>query len=384
MPKIQNVFQEYGEQYKSLHSFSMEQNKVVNHILYCRTEKSGIHVDVCEECGFERVAYNSCKDRHCPQCQTFRKEEWINNRKAELLGTQYFHLVFTLPYSLNVLVMQNRKVLYNILFRAASETIHTLSLDKRFIGAAPGFITVLHTWGQNLDFHPHIHCIVTGGGLTELNKWKTGGKKFFIPVKVLSKMFRGKFLRYLKEAYAGSKLEFYGSIENHKEPCMFQGLVEPLYKKDWYTYAKRPFSEPEAIIEYLARYTHRVAISDNRIVSIANGQIVFKWKDYKDGSKQKEMKLTADEFIRRFLLHVLPTGFMKIRYYGILSNRNKKTKLVLCQKLTHMLNNPLTFKKLSKRELLMKVTNGKAFLCPCCLGNKMKRLGCSELLLDTT
>lgn len=384
MPKIQNIFQEYGEQYKSLHSFSIEQNKVVNHILNCRTEKSGIHVNVCEECGFERVAYNSCKDRHCPQCQTFRKEEWINNRKSELLGTQYFHLVFTIPDSLNVLTMQNREVLYNILFRASSETIHTLSLDKRFIGAVPGFITVLHTWGQNLDFHPHIHCIVTGGGLTELNKWKAGGKKFFIPVKVLSKMFRGKFLRYLKEAYAKNKLEFYGSIENHKDPYMFQGLVDLLYKKDWYTYAKRPFSGPEAIIEYLARYTHRVAISDNRIVSIANGQIGFKWKDYKDGSKQKEMKLAADEFIRRFLLHVLPTGFMKIRYYGILANRNKKTKLVLCQKLTHILNDTSTFKKLSKCELLMKVTNGKAFLCPCCLSNKMKRLGCSDLLLDTT
>jgi hypothetical protein len=383
MLKVQNILQEYGEQYKSLHPINIEQEKAFEHILTCRTEKSGIHVDVCEECGYERVAYNSCKDRHCPQCQTFRKEEWINNRKTELLGTQYFHLVFTVPDSLNILVMQNREVLYNILFRAASETVHTLSLDKRFIGAVPGFIMLLHTWGQNLDFHPHVHCIVTGGGLTELNKWETRGKKFFIPVKVLSKMFREKFLRYLKEAYTGNLVEFYGSIVNYKSPCMFQELIDSLYEKDWYTYAKKPFSGPEAIIEYLARYTHRVAISDNRIISMADGRITFKWKDYKDGSKQKEMSLSADEFIRRFLLHILPIGFMKIRYYGIWANRNKKTKLVLCQKLTHVLNNPLIYKKLSKRELLQKTTNGKAFLCPCCLSNKRKRLGYSDLPMDT-
>jgi hypothetical protein len=382
--RIQDILKKYGDSYQTLRSMSVEQKKAFEHILSCRTEKSGIHVDICEECGYERIAYNSCRDRHCPQCQTFRKEEWINDRKAELLGTQYFHLVFTIPDTLNVLTMQNREVLYSILFKASSETVRSLAQDPRFIGALPGFILVLHTWGQNLDFHPHIHCIVTGGGLTDMGEWKSGGKKFFVPVKVMSKLLRGKFLHYLKEAYKGNKLKFFGSMADTGENAAFQQLLDSLYQKDWYTYAKEPFSGPEAIIEYLGRYTHRVAISDNRITNMENGQVTFKWKDYRDGNKQKEMTLDAEEFIRRFLLHVLPLGFMKIRYYGILANRNKKTKLVLCRKLTQILNNPSVFKKLSKCELLLKVTNGKAFLCPCCMGHKLKRMGCTDSLMDTT
>ena len=383
MITIQNILENYGDEYQKKYPPNVNQQKVFKNILECRTEDCGIHMSICEDCGFEVFNYNSCRNRHCPQCQTFKKEEWINNRKTELLGTRYFHIVFTIPDDLNVVTMQNQDILYSILFKASAETIAELSKDKKWMGAVPGFVSVLHTWGQNLDFHPHIHMIVTGGGLTKINTWQPSGKDFFIHVNVLSKMFRGKFMYYLKKAYKENKLKFYGSIANLRHGEEFQKLVDMCYFKGWYTYAKKPFNGPEAVIEYLGRYTHRVAISNNRIKKLEDGKVTFTWRDYRDENKVKEMTLDATEFIRRFMLHVLPKGFMKIRYYGIMANRNKKTKLVMCQKLTRILNNPNSYKKLSKRELLLKVTGGKAFLCPCCGSHSMVRAGCPSLV-DTT
>lgn len=382
-PTVQQIFSEYGASYEENHKMSIGQKKAFTHIVECRTEKYGTHIDICDNCGYERILYNSCKDRNCPQCQTFKKEEWINNRKAEVLGTRYFHVVLTLPQELNVLAMQNQKEIYNIMFKASGEAIKELSDDKKYMGACPGFISVLHTWGQSLDFHPHIHMIVTGGGLTEMNKWKESGKKFFLPVKKLSTTFRRKFIDNLKRDYSNNKLNFFGSIAPYKDGIEFQKLVDKLYDISWYSYIKKPFDGPAAVIEYLGRYTHRIAISNSRIVKVENNRVFFRWKDYKDGSKIKVMSLDVNEFIRRFLLHVLPSGFIKIRYYGIIANRNKKTKLILCQKLTNVLNNP-SYTKLTKIELLMKVTKGNAFLCPCCNTNNLKRLGDWNIQVDTT
>jgi hypothetical protein len=374
MPTVQEIFLENKDKYIKKYPLSYAKGKAFKNIIECRTNAKGIHIDICDECGFERPLYNSCKDRNCPQCQTFRKEEWINNRKAEVIKTRYFHIVFTLPKELGSVAIQNQEEIYNILFKASAETIQLLSDDKKYIGATPGFMSVLHTWGQTMEFHPHLHIIVTGGGLSKIGKWKESGKDFFIPVKVLSKVFRGKFMDYFKKSYKNNKLNFFGSISKYLDTSNFQNLVDSLYGISWYSYAKKPFDGPEAVIEYLGRYTHRISISNNRIVKTTEDTVVFKWKDYKDNSTVKEMSLDTIEFMRRFLLHVLPIGFVKIRYYGIIANRNKKTKLVLCKKLTNTLNNP-TYTKLTKLELLIKITNGKAFLCPCCGENSLKRLG---------
>ncbi len=370
MRTVQQVFAEYGDSYRVTHGMSSRQQKVFDHILKCRTEEYGFHADVCSECGYERIMYNSCKDRHCPQCQTFKKEEWINGRKAQIIGTKYFHVVYTLPKELDVIAMQNQSEIYNMMFKASAETLTELCADKKYLGAYPGFISVLHTWGQTLEYHPHLHIIITGGGLDGCNRWRSTGEDFFIPVKVLSALFRGKFMHYLTEAYSAGKLEFYGSSELYKEPGCFHDLKEKLYSINWYSYVKRPFNGPSSVIEYLGRYTHRVAISNNRIVNANSGTVSFRWKDYRDESKMKVMTLKAHEFIRRFLLHVLPAGFVKIRYYGVHANRNFKTKLKLCRKLTGTLNNPI-YRKLTKIELLIKVTKGKAFLCPSCNNNAL-------------
>ena len=368
---IQDIFVEFGEKFRQQYNMSKEQVKAFNHIKRCRTEESGYHKIVCENCGHEKITYNSCRDRHCPLCQNFKKEQWINDRKSEVLGSKYFHVVLTLPKELDNIILQNKREMYSIMFKAAGETVKKLCEDKKFMGAMPAITVVLHTWGQNLEFHPHIHMIISAGGLTADNKWRKSSEKFFIPVKVLSKVFRRKFMSYLKENYKNDELSFYGQAEEYKNINKFKILVNKLYSINWYSYVKRSFNNADAIIEYLARYTHKIAITNSRIVKVEDGKVFFKYKDYKENSKQKIMSLDAVEFIRRFLMHVLPTRFVKIRYYGINANRNKNTKLKLGQKLTNILNNPL-YKKLTKMELLKKITNGKAFLCPVCNKETLK------------
>lgn len=379
---IQDIFVEFEENFNSQYHMSKEQRKAFNHIKRCRTEELGYHKIVCENCGYEKITYNSCKDRHCPLCQNFKKEQWINDRKAEVLGSKYFHVVLTLPKELDNIVLQNKRVIYSNMFKAAGEAVKKLCEDKKHMGAMPAITSVLHTWGQNLDFHPHIHMIISAGGLTKDNKWKKSSDKFFVPVKVLSKVFRGKFMSYLKDNYKKDELSFYGELEEYKNINKFKILINKLYSTNWYSYVKRPFNNADAIIEYLARYTHKIAITNSRIVKVEDGKVFFKYKDYKNNSKQKIMSLEATEFIRRFLMHILPNKFVKIRYYGINANRNKKTKLKLSQKLTNILNNPL-YKKLTKTELLKKITNGKAFLCPKCNKETLKMEDLNRKLLST-
>ncbi len=369
MTELQDIFAEHGSTYQLNHRLTSDQLKVIRAIRNCRTAALGGHVDACDECDFMRVSYNSCRNRHCPKCQTLNKERWIEARKDDLLNVGYFHVVFTIPDDLNPIAYQNQKVVYDLLFKAAAETLSELSADKKYLGAQIGFTGILHTWGQNLMYHPHLHVVVPGGGLNSSGKWVNSRKKFFIPVKVLSRKFRGKFLYYLKQA----NLEFHGSISDLEDRSKFNDLVSPLYQKEWIVYCKQPFKNAGCVVEYLGRYTHRVAISNNRIVKLENGRVTFKWRDYKDGSKQKNMNVTADEFIRRFLIHVLPKRFTRIRHYGLLSPRNKTTKLIICKRLTHTKLRDTPKVKLSTLDFLKKLTGKDFTICPCCGVGQLSR-----------
>ena len=360
MPEVQDVFCEYGDAYESGHAMTYQQQKAFRAIRLCRTSALGGHVDECPECGYQRPSYNSCRNRHCPKCQMLMKERWIENQSYDLLNIQYFHVVFTVPAELNPIFLSNQEKLYRLLFSCAAETLTQLACDKKYLGAQIGCIEVLHTWGQRLDFHPHIHCIVPGGGLNKIGQWVSSRKKFFIPVKVLSSMFRGKFLAALKTM----NLDFHGTAKQYEDPRDFLNLVDRCYKKEWVTYCKPPFKDSSGVINYLGRYTHRVAISNNRILNVRNSQVTFKWRDYSDGNKEKVMTLSAMEFIRRFMLHILPKGFMKIRHYGLLGNRNKTKKLTLCKRLT---NTPIRPKeKLPTRQLIQKLIGHDISTCPVC------------------
>jgi hypothetical protein len=362
MAELQDVFAHYGEAYRLKHNLLSNQLKAMRAIENCRTSALGGHIDECDKCGFNRISYNSCRDRHCPKCQTLNKERWIDARKDDLLNVGYFHVVFTIPDDLNPVAYQNPKIVYDILFKAVAETLSELSADKKYLGAQTGFTEILHTWGQNLSHHPHIHCIVPGGGLNACGQWVIARKKFFLPVKVLSRKFRGKFLFYFKQA----ALEFHNSIYYLNDQSAFNHFLSVLYEKDWVVYCKPPFKTAGHVVEYLGRYTHRVAISNNRIIRLHDGKVTFSWRDYRDSNRQKLMDLTADEFIRRFLIHVLPKKFTKIRHYGLLSPRVKTVRLKLCKKLT---STPIREKppvRISAVELLQKITGRDFTICPCC------------------
>lgn len=366
MIEIQDIFLLYGDSYRQKHKLPTNIHKAMSSIEKCRTSSLGAHADVCDECGYTKISYNSCRNRHCPKCQTMSKERWIDARKYDLLNVKYFHIVFTIPDTLNSVVFQNQKIVYDILFKSIAETLLELSEDKKYLGAKLGFTSILHTWGQNLMHHPHIHCIVPGGGLSNIGKWIDSKKKFFIPVKVLSRKFRGKFLYYLKQAYTNSNLIFFGNQQYLVDKNTFNTFLSTLYSREWIIYCKPLFKNTAYVVEYLGRYTHRVAISNNRILKLENGIVTFKWRDYKDNNQQKLMTLPVEEFIRRFLIHILPDRFMKIRHYGILGNRNKTTKLKLCKQLT---NTPMRQKpkeKLTALQLLEKLTGKDFSICPCC------------------
>jgi len=371
MAELQDIFQDYGTNYREKYKLTLVQHKAMSAIQNCRTSQLGGHKDVCESCGDTKISYNSCRNRHCPKCQTLAKERWIENQKDNLLNIGYFHVVFTLPDTLNLMIYQNQKKLYTLLFKASSETLAELASDKKYLGAKLGFTSILHTWGQNLMHHPHIHCIVPGGGLSPIGQWVTSRKKFFIPVKVLSRKFRGKFLHYLKQLYYENKLEFHGSQEFLSDHAEFEKLLSSVYSKEWIVYCKPPYKNASCVVEYLGRYTHRVAISNNRIISMENGTVTFKWRDYKDSSKGKLMNVSSDEFIRRFLIHVLPSRFMKIRHYGFLGNRNKSTKLKICKQLT---NTAVSLKeKASTLQLIEKITGRDLSKCAHCGSDKISR-----------
>jgi hypothetical protein len=336
------------------------------HVLYaiecCRTATLGGHLDRCMRCGHEAISYNSCRNRHCPKCQTNAREQWLAERRKELLPVSYVHVVFTLPHELSWLALQNKKVVYDLLFRSSAMTLLEVAADPKHLGAEIGFLSVLHTWGQNLLHHPHIHCVIPSGGLSlDHQHWIHPRYAFFLPVKVLGRVFRGKFVAGLKTAFSQGQLVFPGSLQALAREKSFHAFLRPLFRKDWVVYAKRPFGGPEHVLQYLARYTHRVAISNHRLVSVADGKVTFRWKDYAHGGKQRKMTLNADEFLRRFLLHVLPRGFVRIRFFGFLANRRRKQLLPLCQQLLDGSPHPTS--------PMPSVTDTKpSWLCPHCGG----------------
>jgi predicted Zn-ribbon and HTH transcriptional regulator len=380
--KIGDIFRTYGPAYRAQRDLHVDQLKVMSAIERCRTADLGWHTDVCENCGYVEKHYNSCCNRHCPQCQGLAREKWVGARMQELLPVVYFHLVFTIPDLLNRLALVNKQVIYDILFRAAAETLKELGRDPRHLGAEIGFIAILHTWGQNLLDHPHLHCIVPGGGLSEdRQEWifprkSKSGQPFLIHVNVLSDLFKKKFLSYLKKAYENDELKFVGEIHSLASPPQFQALIDQLYSVKWVTYCKRPFGGPKQVIEYLGRYTHRVAISNYRIVNVEAGKVTFKWRDYRDNNQEKRMTLDASEFIRRFLLHVLPPGYCKIRYYGIFSTRNKSQNIQRCRELLciNQPQEPDYFEVSSWQELFMALTGINERVCPACGKSQLVRI----------
>jgi len=308
--------------------------KVLSAILRCRTAALGGHRDQCSRCGHQAISYNSCRNRHCPKCQTNARDKWLAARKAELLPVPYVHVVFTLPHLLAPLAFYNKKILYNLLFRASAATLLEVAADPRHLGAEIGFLSVLHTWGQNLLHHPHVHCVIPAGGLSpDRQRWIHPRHAFFLPVKVLSRVFRGKFVEGLRRAYCNDELCLPGTLKPLKQEKVFRSFLRTLFQQDWVVYGKPPFGGPEHVLHYLARYTHRVAISNHRIRNFAEGKVTFRWKDYTAKGKQRLMTVTAGEFLRRFLLHVLPRGFQRIRFFGFLANRRRGAILSICRRL---------------------------------------------------
>lgn len=329
MAEVQDVFASSFSRYKITHFVSFMAQKVANAIMGCRTAVMGGHVDVCPSCDYARPSYNSCGNRHCPKCQTMKKERWIGKRKEDMLEVKHFHSVFTIPSELNSLMQQNPRKLFGLLFSCTAATVKELTEAPKYLGATIGFTSILHTWGSNMSFHPHIHMVVTAGGIAPDGMWKDTRGKFFLPVHVLSELFRGKFLAGCRNLYDMGELTYKGGNGNALSHRAFSDLLDCCYKKDWVVYAKVPFNGAEGAFEYLGRYTHRIAISNSRLVSTDDNNTTFMWKDYKQGGKMKEMTLTNEVFIRRFLLHVLPHGFTRIRHYGLYSSRSKTARLAL-------------------------------------------------------
>jgi len=306
--------------------------KVLLAIVRCRTAALGGHLDECTRCGHRAISYNSCRNRHCPKCQAGARDRWLAARRQELLPTPYVHVVFTLPRHLAPLALQNKKVVYDLLFRTSAETLLEVARDPKHLGAEIGFFSVLHTWNQKLELHPHVHCVVPAGGLSaDGTRWiKPRYDFFFLPVKVLGAVFRGKFHEALQRAFQDGQLHFQGDLKLLAQPKTFAAWLRPLFRKDWVVYSKRPFGGPEHVLRYLGRYTHRVAISNHRLISFADGKVTFRWRDSAHHNEQKLLSLSVDEFLRRFLLHVLPKGFVRIRNFGFLANRKRATTLPLC------------------------------------------------------
>jgi len=345
--------------------------RVMNAIEVCRTAKLGGHVDECDRCGALRISYNSCRNRHCPKCQSLAKERWLEERKRDLLPAPYFHVVFTLPASLRPWAQSNQQVMYDLLFRSASQTLTTLAKDPKYLDAQIGFMAVLHTWTQTLIDHPHLHCIVTAGGLSrDGEQWITWRKGLFIPVKVLSRLFRGIFLHDLRRAYTSGKLKIPDNLQDPDPGAAFNRLVARLYRQTWVVHCKAPMGRPEDVIEYLARYTHRVAISNDRLVRLQDDQVVFRWRDRARHDRVRLMTLEVGEFIRRFLLHVLPDGFVKIRYYGIFSHRSRNTKLAQCKRILGVPSAKQP-EAISWQERLRRLTGIDPTVCPHCGRGRM-------------
>jgi len=366
--ELADILHARGESYRATHRLSLVQAQAMAAIRVCRTVALGGARYACTQCGFERLVYHSCLNRHCPKCQTLAKERWLEARRAELLPLPYFHVVFTLPHALNPLAQGNPRVIYRLLFQAASETLLEFGANPRWLGGEIGFILVLHTWGQNLNQHLHVHCLVAGGALTP-HGFVRAKPGFLFPVKALSKVFRGKYLQALSEARA--ELRLAGKLA---EAGALLSLLAQLKREDWVVYAKRPFAGPQTLLDYLGRYTHRVAIGNHRLLSFDGDMVRFRWRDYAHGNKHKVMALEADEFIRRFLLHVLPKGFMRIRHYGFLANRTKAEKLARCRGLLDA-PPPLAAPPETVDAFLLRVLGSERDLCPVCRIGRLHLIG---------
>jgi Putative transposase/Transposase zinc-binding domain len=392
--EVADVFRHYGDAFRQRFgaSLSSAQRRVMTAVEVCRTARLGGHLDECDQCGHQRNSYNSCANRHCPKCQSLARADWISDRQSEVLDCPYFHAVFTVPEEIAAIALQNKKTVYGILFRATAETLTTIAADPKHLGAQIGFFAVLHTWGQNLLHHPHLHCVIPGGGISpDGTRWISCRPGFFLPVRVLSRLFRRLFLNYLQAAFDSGELQFTASLEALGNPNEFARHLKHAKQVEWCVYAKPPFAGPEQVLDYVGRYTHRVAISNNRLLDIADNQVRFQWKDYRDGDRHKTMTLSADEFIRRFLIHVLPDRFQKIRYYGFLGNRFRQQKLALCRQLLAMPAapaKPVAPETSNYLDRLEKQTGVSLRQCPICHQGCMIRIAtlarCAPTSTDTS
>jgi len=374
--EVADIFRRHGESYLQAHGshIGRVERRVMAAITACRTAALGGHVERCADCGMLRVAYCSCRNRHCPKCQGLARAEWLDARETELLPVPHFHIVLTVPPTAAAIAFQNKAVVYDILFQAAAETLRTVAADPKHLGAEIGILAVLHTWGQNLHHHPHIHCIVPGGGPSlDHKRWIASRPRFFLPVRVLSRLFRRLFLKRLTDAFKADRLRFFGELAGLTDPVAFTNYLAAPRSSDWVVYAKRPFGGPRQVLRYLGRYTHRVAIANSRLIKLEDACVSFRWRDYRDSSTLKVMTLAAEEFIRRFLLHTLPDGFKRIRYYGFLANGLRVEKLALCRSLLAV-EAPPSPKPIDYRERYKQLTGRSLDICPCC-GGRMQSLG---------
>ena len=370
--EVAEVIRSYGHAYRERYTPSPAQARVLRAVVQCRTGVLGGHVQECDHCGERQISYNSCRNRHCPKCQGSQTAQWLEAQQPHLLPVPYFHVVFTLPQLLAPLALQNPRVVYGLLFQAASRTLLDVAANPRHLGAQIGFLAVLHTWGQSLHHHPHIHCVVPAGGLApDGSRWVSSSPHFFLPVRVLSRLFRGKFLALLLQAFDDGRLRSHGSIEPLAHRSAFLGLVSEARSTEWVVYAKAPFGGPATVLKYLARYTHRVAISNHRLQSMEDGAVAFRYKDYARGRRLRTMRLEATEFIRRFLLHALPKGFVRIRRYGLLANAQCAQRLALCRELLGSLPSK---DRIEDPSTGITPYEPGAYRCPSCGEGLMRRL----------
>ena len=379
--EVADIIRSAGEYFleKSKRWITWQHRKVLLAILRCRTAVLGGHRDRCSDCGHVAISYNSCGNRHCPRCQGNARLRWLAAREGELLPTRYVHAVFTLPRELAPLALQKKKVIFNLLFHASAETLLEVARDPRHLGAEIGFFSVLHTWNQRLQFHPHVHCVLAAGGMSlDRTRWISSSRRFFLPVKVLSRVFRGKFVAGLKSAFHAGALQFHGSLLHLAEPRAFASWLRVLFRQDWVVYAKRPFGGPQHALRYLGAYTHRVAISNHRLVALEDGNVTFRWRDSAHGNKKKLMRLPTDEFLRRFLLHLLPRGFVRIRHFGFLANRRRASLLPICFQL---LRRPS--QQAAPAEAVSRPQIGSSWRCPLCGGTMLmvERISAAQPLL---
>ena len=361
-PTVQDIFHRFYPRYLEHYSPSSQQAKVAHCIINCKTGAYGTNVSICEDCGQLEVHYNSCRNRCCPMCQALPKEKWIDKRREDVLDAPYFHVVFTVPQELNPIIYSNQQLLYDALYHTVSATINELTSDNKHLGAKVGYICVLHTWGSEMNYHPHIHVILLGGGLSPNNRWRDKGEEFFLPVKVLSRVFRGKYMAELKSLYKDNKLEFHGSSEKYRNSYSFKELLNICYDKDWVPHCKKTFNGAQSVINYLGKYTHR-------IIRMDEDNVTYYVKDYREKGKWKELTISGVEFVKRFLMHVPPKRFVRIRHYGLLCTRSKNKHLTLCRNHLGCRKYISILKDMDAPQIIETLYGIKISVCKCCGGH---------------